>query len=83
MILGLLKPEMKILEDREPYYYFQSTNTTIAHHPMVTDIFEVVMFMLFYRYGYKDKLILDHLAATNLEASGGNRVGGGVVIAQF
>ena len=46
MILGLLKPEMKILEDREPYYYFQSTNTTIAHHPMVTDIFEVVMFML-------------------------------------
>ena len=49
MILGLLKPEMKILEDREPYYYFQSTNTTIAHHPMVTDIFEVVMFMLLYR----------------------------------
>ena len=38
---GLLKPEMKILEDREPYYYFQSTNTTITNHPMVTDIFEV------------------------------------------
>ncbi len=41
LLPGLLKPEMNILEDREPYFYFQSTNTTITNHPMVTDIFEV------------------------------------------
>jgi hypothetical protein len=40
MSAGLLKPEMRILEDREPYTHFQSTNTNISDSPMVSDIYE-------------------------------------------
>jgi len=39
---GMLKPEMKILEEKEPYMYYQSSNESISLTPMQTDVFEDV-----------------------------------------
>ena len=43
----MLKPEMKILEEKEPYMIYQSTNESISLSPMQTDIFEVKSLYIF------------------------------------
>ena len=39
---GLLQPEMEILEGREEYTFYESTNNTITPDKMLSDIYEVI-----------------------------------------
>ena len=39
---GLLQPEMEILEGRQEYTFYESTNNTLTPDKMLSDIYEVI-----------------------------------------